>query len=159
MGRLDEALKYGKRAKELIEPMQSDGEFVRFTLSGLGMTYYFRGDCTEARKIGEHLLRFGQGRSDLRCMAMGHTCIGFLMKNIPLSNKKAVEYYGKAIEVARKIGAKGTLGVVCLELGILYQLRKKPEMAKTYISESIKPFRECKAKGHLKKANNIMKSL
>ncbi|MBT8374865.1 MAG: AAA family ATPase, partial [Deltaproteobacteria bacterium] len=299
MGRLDEALKYGKRAKELIEPMQSDGEFVRFTLSGLGMTYYFRGDCTEARKIGEHLLRFGQGRSDLRCMAMGHTCIGFshfvsgeyekaiqrflnaihvsadtlfssaarlllgmtyianeqtseaegsfeeimresvdygfeflgtaaklfhgvinisqgnlnkgrkiieqaagaflesgsmyryatanytlgkvyarvasgqgdkslsllaknigfLMKNIPLSNKKAVEYYGKAIEVARKIGAKGTLGVVCLELGILYQLRKKPEMAKTYISESIKLFRECKAKGHLEKANNIMKSL
>ena len=299
MGRLDEALNFGKRAKELIKLMQSDGEFVRFTLSGLGMTYYFRGDCTEARNIGEQLLRFGQSRSDLRCMAMGHNCIGFshyvsgehdqaiqrflnaihvsadtlfssgarlllgmtyianeqlseaegtfeeimqesvnhgveflgtaaklfhgviiisqgnlnkgrkiieqsastflksgsmyryatanytlgkvyariasgqgekslsllaknigfLMINIPLSSRKAVEYYNKAIEVARKIGAKGTLGVVCLELGILYKFRKKPDMAKTYISESIKLFSKCEAKSYLKKADSIMKSL
>jgi class 3 adenylate cyclase/tetratricopeptide (TPR) repeat protein len=76
-GLLDEALAYGKRAQELIEPLQSDGEFVRFTLSGLGLIHYFRGDCAEAHEMGEQLLRFGQRRSDLRCMAMGHTCIGF----------------------------------------------------------------------------------
>lgn len=76
-GLLDEALMYGKRAQELIDSLKSDAELVRFTLSGLGMTHYFRGDCIDAYRMGEQLLKFGQGRSDLRCVAMGHNCLGF----------------------------------------------------------------------------------
>ena len=298
-GLLDEALKHGKHAQELIEPLQSDGEFVRFTLAGLGITHYFRGDCVEALEIGEQLLKYGQRRSDLRCLTMGHTCIGlghyvagshnlaiqsfqnaiqvsadtlftsgarlslamtfvadeqfneaegtfkeimresedfgfeflgtaaelfhgviqiyqgnlnkglgiiehtakvflesdsryryatasytlgkvyarvaggegdkslsllaknigFLVKNIPLAGKKAEAHFGRTIEVAREIGAKGTLGLACLDLGLLYKLKKKPDKAKGYISESIEIFQQCGAGAYLKKAKNALGSL
>ena len=298
-GLLDEALKHGKRAQELIEPLQADGEFVRFTLVGLGVTHYFRGDCVEALGIGEQLLKFGQRRSDLRCLTMGHTCIGFshyaagshklaiqslqnaiqvsadtlftsgarlllgmtyvaneqlseaegtfkeimrvsedygfeflgtaaqlfygviqifqgnlnkglgtiehtarvflesdsryryatasytlgkvyaklvggesekslsllarnigfLVKNIPLAGKKAESHFSRTIEVAREMGAKGTLGLACLDLGLLYKLKKKPEKAREYISESIEIFQQCEAGGYLKKAKNALGSL
>jgi len=298
-GLLDEALEHGKRAQELVEAMQSDGEFVRFTLAGLGVTHYFRGDCAEALEIGEQLLRYGQRRSDLRCMTMGHTCIGFshyvagshnlaiesyqnaiqvsadtlftsgarlllgmayvadeqlseaegtfkeimrasedygfeflgtaaqlfygvlqisqgnlnkglgiiehtatvflksdsryryatasytlgkvyakiaggesdkslsllaknigfLMKNVPLAGKKAESHYIRTIEAAREIGAKGTLGLACLDLGLLYKLKKKPDKAKAYISDSIEIFQQCGAEAYLKKAKDTLKSL
>ena len=298
-GLLDEALKHGQRARELIERLQSDGEFVRFTLVGLGVAHYFRGDCVEALEIGEQLLKFGQRRSDLRCLTMGHTCIGFsryvagrhnlaiqslqnaiqvsadtlftsgarlmlgmtyvaneqlseaegtfkeimrgsedygfeflgtaaqlfygviqifqgnlnkglgtiehtaevflesdsryryamarytlgkvyakivggegdkslslvarnigfLVKNIPLAGKKAESHYLKTIEVTREIGAKGTLGLACLDLGLLYKLKKKPEKARAYISESIEILQQCKAEGYLKKAKEALGSL
>ena len=298
-GLLDEALKHGKRAQELIEPLQSDGEFVRFTLAGLGVTHYFRGDCVEAGEIGEQLLKYGQRRSDLRCMTMGHTCIGFsqyvagshnlaiqsyqnaiqvsadtlftsaarlllgmtyvadeqlseaegtfkeimresedfgfeflgtaaelfhgviqisqgnlskglgiiehtakvflesdsmyryatasytlgrvyarvaggdsdkslsllaknigfLVKNIPLAARKAESHFGRSIEVAREIGARGTLGLACLDLGLLYKLKKKPDKAREYISESIELFQQCEAEAYLKKAKDALISL
>jgi class 3 adenylate cyclase/tetratricopeptide (TPR) repeat protein len=298
-GLLDEALKHGKRAQELIEPLQSDGEFVRFTLAGLGVTHYFRGDCVEVLEIGEKLLKYGQRRSDLRCMTMGHNCIGishyvagshnlaiqsfqnaiqvspdivftnaarlslgmtfvaaeqfseaegiftaimqasedygveflgttaqlfygvilmsqgyfnkglrtiehtaraflesnsryryavanyslgkvyakiaggkgekslsllaknigFLIKNIPLAGKKAEDHYNRTIEVAREIGAKGTLGQAYLDLGLLYKLKKKPEKAEGYISESIEIFKQCNAEAYLNKAKNMLDSL
>ena len=298
-GLLDEALKHGKRAQELIEPLQSDGEFVRFTLAGLGVTHYFRGDCVETLEMGKRLLRYGQRRSDLRCMAMGHNCIGmshyvagshslaiqsyqntiqistdtlftsaarlmlgmtyvadeqlseaegtfkeimresedfgfeflgtaarlfdgviqiskgnlnkgvgiiehtlevflesdsryryatasytlgkvyarvaggksdkslsllaknigFLVKNIPLAGKKAESHYTRAIDAAREIGARGILGLACLELGLLHKLKKKPGKARQYISESIEIFQQCRAETYLKKAKNELESL
>ena len=98
-GLLDEALKHGKRARELIEPLQSDGEFVRFTLVGLGVTHYFRGDCVEALEIGEQLLKYGQRRSDLRCLTMGHTCIGF-SHYVAGSHNLAIQSLQNAIQVS-----------------------------------------------------------
>jgi len=98
-GLLDEALAYGNRAQELIEPLQSDGKFVRFTLAGLGVTHYFRGDCTEAHEIGEQLLRYGQRRSDLRCMTMGHTCIGF-SHYVAGNHSSAIQSFQNAIQVS-----------------------------------------------------------
>jgi class 3 adenylate cyclase/tetratricopeptide (TPR) repeat protein len=298
-GLLEEALSYGKRAEELIDPLRSDGEFVRFTLSGLGMTHYFRGDCAEARRIGEHLLKFGQGRSDLRCMAMGHNCIGFsyyvagehslaiesfqkaiqvsadtlftsaarlllgmtymasdrfseaegtfgaimqeseeygieflgtaaqifhgaiqisqgslnrglgivehaakvllesdsryryatanhtmgkvysrlalgesdkslsliaknigfLVKNVPSAGKKAEAYYGKAIEVAKEIGANGTLGQVYLDLGRLNRAKKRKSQAADCFTMAIDAFTKCNAAVYVKQAEECLASL
>jgi len=36
--------------------------------------------------------------------------IGGLVKNVPLASKKAEEHFYRAIEVAKEIGAKGTMG-------------------------------------------------
>lgn len=99
MGLLNEAVTYGKRAQELIEPLQSDAEFVRFTLAGLGMTYYFRGDCAEAYEMGEQLLRYGQRRSDLRCITMGHTCMGFSYY-VAGNHGLAIESFKSGIQVS-----------------------------------------------------------
>ena len=76
MGLLDEAVIYGKRAQALIESRKSDPEFVRFTLAGLGVSYYFRGDCAGAREVGEMLLEYRQRRSDRRLRATGVRGIG-----------------------------------------------------------------------------------
>lgn len=81
------------------------------------------------------------------------------MKNIPLAGKKAESYFVRTIEVAREIGAKGTLGLACLDLGLLYKLKKKPEKAREYISESIKIFQQCEARAYLKQAKNELESL
>jgi class 3 adenylate cyclase len=298
-GLLDEAVTYGKRAQELIEPLQSDGEFVRFTLAGLGLTHYFRGDCAEAHEIGEQLLRYGQHRSDLRCIAMGYTCIGFshyvagnhglsiqsfqnaiqvsadiifisaarlmlgvtyvaseqfseakgtfeeimrrsedygfefvgtaaqlfygviqisqgslnkglrivehaatvflesdsmyryamanhtigkvyarlalgesekslsliaknigfLVKNILLAGKKAEAYYGKTIEVVKKIGAKGIEGQAYLDLGRLHKAKGRNEQARDCFSRAIRILEECEAEVYLKQANEALESL
>jgi len=113
-GLLDEALTHGKRAQELIEPLQSDGEFVRFTLSGLGVAHYFRGDCAEVLEIGETLLKCGQRRSDLRCMTMGNNCIG-ISHYVAGNHKLAIESLQNAIQVSPDIvftnAARLTLGM------------------------------------------------
>lgn len=298
-GLLDEALRYGKRAEELIDSLQSDVEFVRFTLSGLGMTHYFRGDCSEAHKMGEQLLKFGQGRSDLRCIAMGHNCIGFsyyvagehslavqsfqdaiqvssdpvftsaarlllgmtyvasdrfseaegtfaaimqesedygieflgtvaklfhgvlqisqgnlnlglgiveqaakillesdsryryvtanhtmgkvyarlalgesdkslsliaknigfLVKNVPSAGRKAEAYYRKAIEVAKEIGANGTLGQVYLDLGRLQQGKKRGAQAAECFAKAFDAFTRCNATAYRKVAEESLASL
>ena len=98
----------------------------------------------------------GEGDKSLSLVARN---IGFLVKNIPLAGKKAESHYLKTIEVTREIGAKGTLGLACLDLGLLYKLKKKPEKARAYISESIEIFQQCTAEGYLKKAKEALGSL
>ena len=41
--------------------------------------------------------------------------IGFILKNVPSAGKKAEDHFNKAIEVAKEIGAKGTLGQAYLD--------------------------------------------
>ncbi len=72
LGLLDEAVKCGQRAKELVESHVPDPELIRFTLAGLGSAYFFRGDCKETHEIGQLLLDYGRKKSDLRCISVGH---------------------------------------------------------------------------------------
>jgi len=299
LGLLDEAVMYGKRARALIESRHSDAEFVRFTLAGLGVTYYFRGECAEAHEVGELLLDYGQRRSDLRCMTMGHTCMGFshyvagnhalaiqsfensirvsadtlftnaarlllgmtyvsdgqfseaedtleeimrtsddygfeflgtaaqlfygvvlisrgrlnkgmgtvedaaktflrsdsryryatanytigkvyarvvlgesekslsliakniafLIRNMPLASKKAEAYFGKAIEVATEIGAKGILGLAYLDLARLHIAKKRDAQATECLTKAIETFKRCGATSYLKQAQEALESL
>lgn len=299
MGLLDEAVMYGRRAQEMIESRESDADFVRFTLSGLGVTYYFRGDCAEAHEVGELLLDYGQRRSDLRCMAMGHSCmgfshyvagnhalaiqsfknsiqvsadtlftnaarlllgmtyvtngqfseagdtfeeimrtsedygfeflgtaaqlfhgvvlisqgtlnkgmrivenaakgflesdsryryatanytigkvyarvvlgeserslslvaknIGFLVKNIPSASKKAEAYFGKAIEVAGEIGAKGILGLAYLDLARVHKAKKRDAQATECLTKAIETLTNCGATAYLKQAKEALASV
>jgi len=99
------------------------------------------------------------GREGKKSLSLLAKNIGFLMKNIPLAGKKAENHYNRTIDVAREIGAKGTLGLACLDLGLLYKLKKKPDKAKEYISESIEIFEQCQAESYLKKAKNALESL
>ncbi|MCJ7683034.1 MAG: AAA family ATPase, partial [Desulfobacteraceae bacterium] len=120
LGLLDEAVMYGKRAQALIESRQSDGEFVRFTLAGLGVTYYFRGDCAEAHEVGELLLDYGQRRSDLRCMTMGHTCMGF-SHYVAGNHALAIQSFGNSILISADTlftnGARLLLGMTYVSDG------------------------------------------
>jgi tetratricopeptide (TPR) repeat protein len=102
MGFLDDGIAYGKRARDLIELLQPDVDFVRFTLNGLGIIYYYRGECTEIREIGEQLINFGQTHSDPRCMAMGHNSIG-LSEYVAGNYKLAIGSFRNSIQISEDI--------------------------------------------------------
>jgi len=85
--------------------------------------------------------------------------IGFLAKNVPFAGKKAEEHFNKAIEVAKKIGAKATLGQAYLGLGLLYKATKRKEQAIDCISQASRLFEECGADGPLKQAKETLASL
>ena len=98
----------------------------------------------------------GSGPISLSTMAKN---IGFLIKNVPFASKKAEEHFNRAIEVAKEIGAKVTMGMAYLDLGLLYKMKGKTEQAKKCISEAIQIFEKCEAEGFLKQAEEALASL
>jgi tetratricopeptide (TPR) repeat protein len=98
----------------------------------------------------------GSGPISLSTMAKN---VGFLIKNFPFASKKAEEHFNRALEVAKEIGAKGTMGMAYLDLGLLYRTKGKTEQAKKCVSEAIKIFEQTEAEGYLKQAKEALVSL
>jgi len=85
--------------------------------------------------------------------------IGFLIKNIPFASKKAEDHFNRAVEVAKEIGAKGTMGMAYLDLGLLYRMKGKTEQARKCLSEAIQIFEQTEAEIYLKQAKEALTSL
>jgi tetratricopeptide (TPR) repeat protein len=85
--------------------------------------------------------------------------IGFLIRSIPFSNKKAEIHFKKAIELADNIGALSIKAQAILDLGVLYRSRNRKAEAGTYLLEAIKLFNYCDAEGHLNYAKKQLESL
>ena len=85
--------------------------------------------------------------------------IGFLIKTIPFAAKKAEHHYQSAIQTAEEIGAKGVLAQACLDLGLLYKVKKRNDEARQYISNAVKIFEECGAYAFLEQARQAHESL
>jgi tetratricopeptide (TPR) repeat protein len=98
----------------------------------------------------------GPGPISLSTMAKN---IGFLIKNVPFASKRAEDHFNRAIEVAKEIGAKGTMGMAYLDLGLLYRTKGKTEQAKKCISEAVQIFDQSEAEGFLKQAKEALASL
>ena len=82
--------------------------------------------------------------------------LGFLAKNVPFASKKAENYFNRAIESAKQSGAKGILGQVYLDLGLLHKAKKRNSMAGKCISEAISIFEEIGAEVRLKQAKDAL---
>jgi len=117
-------------------------------------TVYARSEYVLA-KIYSQIVE-GTGSISLSTMAQN---IGFLIKNVPFASKKAEDHFNRAIEVAKEIGAKGTMGMAYLDLGLLYKMKGKTEQAKNCISEAIRIFEETEAERFLKQAEEALSSL
>ena len=85
--------------------------------------------------------------------------IGFLIKNVPFASKKAEKHFNRAIELAKEIGMKGTMGMAYLDLGLLHKTKKRTEQARRCISEAIQLFEQCEAEFYLKQAREALASL
>jgi len=85
--------------------------------------------------------------------------LGFLAKNVPFASKKAENYFNKAIESAKEFGAKGILGQVYLDLGLLHKAKKRNNSAGKCISEAINIFEQIGAEVRLKQAKDALSSL
>jgi tetratricopeptide (TPR) repeat protein len=85
--------------------------------------------------------------------------IGFLVKNIPQAAKKAEEHFEKAIKLSEQMGAHYIYGNACLNLGMHYIERKKPDLAQKYLSEATIVFEASRADSFLKQAQDALASL
>ncbi len=84
---------------------------------------------------------------------------GFLLRNLLFAGRKAEKHFMNSINVAKEIGAKGTLAKSYLELGLLYKAKGKKDQARDYISKAIQVFEQCEAEGFLKQAKEALASL
>jgi tetratricopeptide (TPR) repeat protein len=98
----------------------------------------------------------GAGQVSLSIIAKN---IGFLIKNVPFASKKAEKHFNRAIELAKEIGMKGTMGMAYLDLGLLHKTKKRTEQARRCISEAIQLFEQCEAEFYLKQAREALASL
>ena len=99
LGLLDDAIVFGKRAQKISRIFKSDQELFRFSLVGIGLAYYFRGDRKKTDQVGKILLDYGQRQSDHRCMTMGHSIGGYghlVAGDLP----SAIERFQKAIQIS-----------------------------------------------------------
>jgi tetratricopeptide (TPR) repeat protein len=85
--------------------------------------------------------------------------LGFLAKNVPFASKKAENYFNRAIESAKQFGAKGILGQVYFDLGLLHKAKKRNNSAGKCISEAINIFEQIGAEVRLKQAKDALSSL
>lgn len=297
LGRLDEAIDFGKRGKEISRLLDSD-EFLFFnSLSGIGLAYYYKGDTKKTMEVGRGLLNFAQERSNIRSLVLGHFVIGcsqiiagdfpsaiaslqdaikssedpwfslfpmlllgfcyvlsnqfdeaedaiemifkysqqfgtdiirtpahilrgvltirkgnpsrglkildkaqeehlknerkyvyataeviigeiylqivkgvplrlsmaknigFLIKNVPSARRKAEVHLNNAVKISEEIGAKGTVALASLDLGLLYKAKGEKEQARVCLTKAIHVFEQCQAEKYLKQAKETMKSL
>jgi len=85
--------------------------------------------------------------------------IGFLVKNLLFVSKKAEDHFNKAIEVAKEIGAKGTVGTAYLDLGLLHKAKGRKDQARDCISTAIQIFEQCEVEIYLRQAKEALESL
>jgi len=76
LGRLDEAIAFGERAREISKYLSTDQYLFFKSLSGLGFAHWSRGECEKALKAGKTILDYGRLHSNIRSTVMGHWIIG-----------------------------------------------------------------------------------
>lgn len=78
--------------------------------------------------------------------------IGFIVKNIPFSGRKAEKHLKKAVKVSEEIGAWAILGQSYLHLGRLYSFKGRRVEAKKCLVKAASLFKDCKTKNLLNQA-------
>ena len=81
------------------------------------------------------------------------------MKKVPVASRKTVDHFNRAIEVSKKIGATGLLGLAYLDLGMFYKSKKETDQARACLSEAIRIFEENGAEIYLTQAKEALASL
>jgi class 3 adenylate cyclase/tetratricopeptide (TPR) repeat protein len=78
---------------------------------------------------------------------------------IPDANRKAKNYYDKAIGIAQEIGAKALLGVGYLGQGLVCSAEGDKDKARQYISDAISLFEQCGLENLQRQATEALESL
>ena len=122
---------------------------------GLEMVEEAVGTCLENERRGFYALsQYILGRVYLQIVE------GAPPVSLPdFATKKAEDHFNRAIEVAKEIGAKATLGTAFLDLGSLYRATGKKEKAREYISSAIRAFEQCEAQTYLRQAKEALENL
>ncbi|UCD78696.1 MAG: AAA family ATPase, partial [Desulfobacterales bacterium] len=100
IGLFDEAIKYGLRAQEIAGKLPGDHYLYFKSLWGLSYTYYANGCGKRCSQIGKRLLDYGNRHSNIRCLVVGHICVG-LGHNTAGDYPAAIKSLEKGVAVAK----------------------------------------------------------
>jgi class 3 adenylate cyclase/tetratricopeptide (TPR) repeat protein len=85
--------------------------------------------------------------------------LGFIIKNVPTADKKAIQWYTKAIDISKETGATGIKAQAHLDLGLLHKVKNRKEKAKEHLEKAIDIFEKIGAYAFLKQANRELNHL
>uniref|UniRef100_UPI00356A22C3 ATP-binding protein n=1 Tax=Desulfosarcina sp. TaxID=2027861 RepID=UPI00356A22C3 len=99
-------------------------------------------------------------------MREGNLSLSMVLKNLPFfmawlprAAKQAEHHFITAIRITGRTNALGIKGQASLDLGRLYQAKKRKHLASPLIKESIALFEQLGADGHLKRAQAALNAL
>ena len=95
----DEAVTYGKRAKEISKSIEQDQYLYFKSRAALGWVYFWLGMSKETYEAGKSILEYGRRRSNIRSQVMGHWIIAF---SLILDGKSfsAIERLQRALQIS-----------------------------------------------------------
>ena len=83
----------------------------------------------------------------------------FLIRYLPVAEKKAMAHFNSAIEAASEIGANGIMGQTYFDMGTLHKLKKRTDQAVECFSRAVQTFEQCGANIYLEQARKALESL
>ncbi|MDH7499179.1 MAG: AAA family ATPase, partial [candidate division NC10 bacterium] len=77
LGPLDEAIAFGERAHEIARAIGSDHYLYFKSLGAIAHDHLNRGGKKRSLEIATQLLDYGKKHSNIRCLTVGHICMGY----------------------------------------------------------------------------------
>jgi len=114
LGRIEEGIGYGERARKLCRLFESDQKLFRFSMGGMGLAYYFRGDSKKVREVGRIILDYGERHSDIRSAVFGHLFVGmghFIGGDFPSAIQSLQRAMGVSVDPIFSNSARFMLGM------------------------------------------------
>ena len=108
--------------------------------------------------MGKIFLTIVQGEKSVGLVSMVKNA-NFIIGKAVFAYRLAEAHFKTAIEIADKAGATGFIGQVYLDLGILYKIKNRHELAIECLEKAVPIFEEVGAYEHLKQTNKILSSL
>ncbi|WP_155313417.1 adenylate/guanylate cyclase domain-containing protein [Desulfosarcina ovata] len=108
--------------------------------------------------LGCVYLNMVSGNVDRR-PSMGLKNLWFFLSHRPRAAKQAETHFKAAVRIAERIGALGMKAQACLNLGRLYRVRRKDDLAEPLVRESLALFERLGATEHFKAATVTMETL
>jgi class 3 adenylate cyclase/tetratricopeptide (TPR) repeat protein len=129
----------------------------------LALVAVAKGQIDEGMELAEGSLRslLAEGRKwyYIQVAAGIGKAYGLLAGQVPQADQKAEDYLNKAIELAKEIGAKGTMGAAYLDLGLLHRAKGEKGKARECVSAAIELFEQCSLETYLRQAKEALESL
>ena len=108
--------------------------------------------------MGKIFLTIVQGEKSVGLLSMVKNA-NFIIGKAVFAYRLAESHFRTAIEIADKAGATGFIGQVYLDLGNLYKIKNRHELAIECLEKAVPIFEEVGAYEHLKQTNKILRSL
>ncbi len=127
LGLIEEGIHYGKRAQEICRLFDSDQTLFRFSLGGMGLAYYFRGNSKKVGEVGEIILEYGQRQSDIRSTVFGHLFVGmgyFAGGDFPSAIQSLQRAIGASVDPIFSNSARFMLGMSYISNGQVQEAEK-----------------------------------